>query len=172
LGHLTGPGRALFVVLALVLPAVDSHAQLFVPTGRDTLRGLPGVEVLVEPLQAELEQGGLTSASIAAAVIAQLKATGIIVYANQRENPSLSKPYLYVHVNAASNGRSDAYAVAIQVHLRQTLASLTTESRVVNAMSWDAHRVEVVPSARLKAEVTDEVGALVTHFIEDWRAVH
>ncbi len=163
---------SLVLLLALGLTSSDASAQLFVSTGRDTLRGLPGVEVLIEPLQPELERAGVTGALMAASVTQQLKAAGITVYADQRQNPSPSQPYLYVHVNAAPDERSGAFAVAIQVHLRQTLSSLTTESRVVNAMSWDAHSVAVMPVAMLKADVADEVQDLVARFVADWRAVH
>ena len=100
-----------------------------------------------------------------------MKTAGITIYPSQRENPSPSKPYLYVHVNAAAAERG-GYAVAIQVHLRQTLASLTTVSRIVNAMSWDAHDVSVMPSVLLKEDVSDGVEALVARFIADWQAVH
>jgi hypothetical protein len=165
--------RATFVVLIVVAGgSVGAHAQLFVPTGRDTLRGLPGVEVLVEPLQPEFEGTGLTAAAIGAAVTEQLRAAGITIYATQRDNPSPSKPYLYIHVNAASDDAGGSVAVALQVHLRQILASLTTESRVVNAMSWDAHSVAAVPAARLNAEVREDVASLVARFVADWRAVH
>ncbi len=170
--RITGVRTVPVMMIALALTSSGAGAQMFVATGRDTLRGLPGVEVLVEPLQPELEQGGLTAASIAAQVTQQLKAAGITIYASQRDNPSTSKPYLYVHVNGINDERRIGYAVAIQVHLRQTLASLTTESRVVNAMSWDAHSVAMIPSVMLKSDVSDEIESLVTRFVADWRAVH
>lgn len=151
---------------------VGLHAQLFVPTGRDTLRGLPGVEVLVEPLQPELQRAGLTDDGLARDVSRQLAAAGITVFPSQRDNPSPAKPYVYVHVNAAGLTGSTGYAVAIQVHLRQTLASLTTESRVVNAMSWDAHNVIVTPLPSVRTEVAGEIHSLVDVFIEDWKSVH
>jgi hypothetical protein len=162
------------VPLALVVAAAmagAAHGQMFVTTGRDTLRGLPGVEVVVEALQPELEQGGLTQAAIRAAVEARLRGKGIQVYASQKDNPSPAKPYLYVHVNALEIPRQDMYAVAVQVHLRQTLQSPVTESNVVNAMTWDLHNVIGVPAADLGA-VRGEIEAYVDRFIEDWTAVH
>lgn len=172
MGHLVGVRTALFAVLALALTHTESRAQLFVPTGRDTLRGLPGVEILIEPLQPELARDGLTQDSVVQAVTRQLKAGGVTIYPGQRENPSVSKPYLYVHVNAARRDANGDYAVAVQVHLRQTLASLTTESRIVNAMSWDAHDVLIVTPARLKDSTLGEIGDLVGVFVADWKSVH
>lgn len=170
--RVAGVRAVLFTTVVLALAPPNARGQLFVATGRDTLRGLPGVEVIVEPLQPELEQGGFTTALVAASVTQQLKAAGITIYASQRENPSKSQPYLYVHVNGVADEPGRGYAVAIQVHLRQTMASLTTESRVVNAMSWDAHSVAVVPVVLLKEDVSDEIDSLVARFIADWRAVH
>lgn len=146
-------------------------AQMFVTTGRDTLRGLPGVEVLVEPLQPELEAVGLSTTGLTREVTQQLTAAGVTIYESQRENPSSSKPYVYVHVSAVAGGNGDV-AVAIQLHLRQTLVSLTTESRVVNAMSWDQHSVSVMPLRMLRADIVEEVRALAARFVADWKAVH
>src|SRR6187551_90320 len=86
-------------LLLLVAGAADANGQMFVSTGRDTLRGLPGVEVIVEGLQPELERSGLTGAAIRADVERRLRDGGISVYASQTANPSLAKAYLYVHIN-------------------------------------------------------------------------
>jgi hypothetical protein len=144
---------------------------MFVPTGRDTLRGLPGLEVLVEGLEVGVERDGLTRTAIQTDVIQRLRANGIVVYASQAENPSSAKPYLYVHVLALKISPQVGYAVAIQVHLRQTLRSLVTESNIVNAMTWDMHNVVAVPTESLQL-VLAEIQECVDQFIRDWRAVH
>ena len=164
--------RALSVAVALfaVVPRTGS-AQMFVPTGRDTLRGLPGVEVLVEELQPEVERHGVSHGAIRAEVTARLRARGIRVYGSQSENPSPANAYLYVHVNALELPRQEAYAVALQVQVRQTVRSVASVSQIVNAMTWDAHNVLSVPAGgfeRLHAEIQRYVDL----FIDDWIAVH
>ena len=144
---------------------------MFMPTGRDTLRGLPGVEIAVEVAQPELARGALDPAAIHADVERRLRAGGVSIYASQAENPSAAKPYLYVHVNAIELPTGAGYAVAIQVHLRQTVRSVVTDSQVVNAMTWDAHNVLVAPSQGLAA-VRGEIDAFVDAFVRDWKAVH
>ena len=163
-----GFGGMAFLVVFL---GTDARAQQFVSTGRDTLRGLPGVEVLVEPLAPELEQAGLTAAALHANVEGQLRASGIPIYASQTENPSPAKAYLYVHVSGLSLPR-EGYALAVQVHLRQTLRSLVTGSAIVNAMTWDQQMVMVVLPGDSMQGVHREVQSLVDRFVEDWRAVH
>jgi hypothetical protein len=157
--------------LVVLLAVTDAHAQQFLATGRDTLRRLPGVEVLIEPLDPELEQAGLTAAALRANVEGQLRASGIPIYASQTQNPSLAKPYLYVHVSGLSLPRQE-YALSVQVHLRQTLRSLVTGSAIVNAMSWDQQTVLVVLAGSGMQSVHREVQSLVETFVQDWRAVH
>lgn len=158
-------------LLLLAAGAADANGQMFVSTGRDTLRGLPGVEVLVEGLQPELERSGLTGAAIRADVERRLRDAGIVVYASQTTNPSLAKAYLYVHINALTLPQDAGYAIAVQVQLRQTLRSPVTGSNIVNAMTWDAQNVLGVPTSALQT-VRAEVLTFVDQFAEDWAAVH
>jgi hypothetical protein len=158
-------------VLLLAAGAADANGQMFVSTGRDTLRGLPGVEVIVEGLEPELERGGLTGAAIRADVERRLRDGGIAVYPSQTANPSLAKAYLYVHINALALPGDAGYAIAVQVHLRQTVRSLVTSSNIVNAMTWDAQNVLGVPTAALPT-VRAEVLTFIDQFVQDWAAVH
>jgi hypothetical protein len=145
-------------------------SQMFVPAGRDTLRGLPGMEVVVEKLPPELEGLGLTTAGMQSDLEQRLRAGGVAIYTTQAENPSPAKPYVYVHLNPlALPDRS--LAVAVQVHVRQTLQSPVTGSQIVNAMTWEAHTVVAVPPTGadpLRATLHEMFDRLAA----DWRAVH
>jgi hypothetical protein len=158
-----------FSLPMLLLFVVEASAQLFVPTGRDTLRGLPGVEVAIE-VPTPLPQTELTTAALRTAIEQRLHASGITVYETQKANPSDAKAYVYVHLNALSLP-GQLHAVAIQVHLRQTVRSMITKSSIVNAMTWDEHTVAVVTAAD-GAQLRDLVLEMIDHFIADWRAVH
>jgi hypothetical protein len=149
----------------------DAAAQMFVTTGRDTLRGLPGVEVLIEQLEPEIERAGLTGAAIRADIVQRLRVGGVTVYASQGANPSEAKPYLYVDVTGARSAGQNLYAIALQVQVRQTLRSPVTSSNIVDAMTWDARTVLAVPGNNL-ASVRAIIQEYVDHFVEDWRAVH
>lgn len=166
----TGSGLSLTVVVLLGL-ARSVPAQPFMPTGRATLRGLPGIEVAVEPLPESLEGQGVSTERLHGLVVERLRAGGITVYASQRENPSPAQPYLYVHLNALGVPGQQAQAVAIQVQVRQTVRLATGEARIVDAMTWDSHDV-VLARAEALAALEAEVLAHVDRFIDDWRAVH
>lgn len=162
------------LLLALVVAGVSvfgAHAQQFVSTGRDTLRGLPGVEVIVEPIAPELAQAGVTTAAVRANVDRQLRAGGITVYASQVQNASPAKPYLYVHVSGLPVVRQ-GFSLVVRVEVRQTLRSSVTSSNIVNAMTWDQQAVLfALPGSGLQG-VQAEIQSLVATFIQDWRAVH
>jgi hypothetical protein len=160
------------VLLVLLLAsASEAHAQQFLSTGRDTLRGLPGVEMLVEPLAPPLEQAGLAASAIRTNIEQQLRAGGVRLYASQNDNPSPAKAYLYLHVSGISLP-GGGYALSLQLQLRQTLRSLVTQSAIVNAMSWDQHIVTMVPAGSGMPAVHRDVQGLVARFVEDWRTVH
>ena len=159
------------IVLLVLLVARDASAQMFISSGHDTLRGLPGVEVEVEPFEPALERDGLLRAAVQSDVGQQLRAAGVPVYASQRENPSEAKPYIYVDVNGVQIPGRALYAIAVQVQLRQTLRSPVTASNIVDATTWDARSVLVVPRTSL-ASVGDTIREYVDQFIRDWKAVH
>ena len=164
-------GQILAALLMLAGAAPDASAQMFVTTGRDTLRTLPGVEVVVESLEPELERAGLKTIDVRAEVDRRLRAKGIPVFGSQAANPSEAKPYLYVHLNALAIPNDGLFAIAIQVQVRQTVQSLVTSSNIVDAMTWDSHTVVGVSAGEL-ASVRDEIGEHIDRFISDWKAVH
>ena len=74
-------------------------------------------------------------------------------------------------VNGVRPGGQNLYAIAVQVQVRQTLRSPVTSSNIVDAMTWDARTVLVVPRSDL-ASVRTIIQEYVDHFIEDWKTVH
>lgn len=163
--------RSVVLTGALLAMAPPAHAQLFVATGRDTLKALPGVEIAVEALDPVLVRAGFTQASAKALLERDLRAAGITVYATQRENPSPAKAYLYLDVTPLTLPDGSAHAIALQLQVRQTVRSVVTESSIVDAVTWDSRTVLLVPAARVD-ELQDEVRGAVARFVRDWRAAH
>jgi len=155
---------------AALLVAMPAFAQMFAPTGRATLRGLSGLEVVIEPLPPEVENAGLTAVRLRLDVSERLTDAGIEVYMSQGENVSPAQAYLYIHVNALS--LPDAgLAVALLVQVRQTVDSMVGPARIVDAVTWDAHNVLALPPGALGG-LNREIEAYVDLLIDDWRAVH
>ena len=162
---------ALAAMTLLASLASNGAAQLFVTTGKDTLRSLPGIEIIVESVQPELEAAGLTAASLRADVDQRLRAKGIVTFTSQGKNTSAAKPYLFIDLNALDISGQDLYAIAVQVQVRQTVQSLVTSSNIVDAVTWDSHTVVGVPAKELHT-VREEIGEHIDRFIRDWAAVH
>ena len=163
------PAAVLLVCLLVLAPAAPASAQMFVTTGKDTLRHLPGIEVIVDPVPDALEQRGISAATLRRAIEERLQAAGVPIFANQQANPSDAKPYLYVHLNGFEIPGASLYAVNVQVQVRQTVRSVVTSSNIVDAMTWDSHTVLGVPATELR-EVTADVLAHVDRFARDWKA--
>ncbi len=163
--------RALAASTLVASVASTAAAQLFVTTGKDTLRSLPGIEIIVESVQPELERAGLTAASVRADVDQRLRAKGIVTFTSQGTNTSAAKPYLFIALNALDIPGQDLYAIAVQVQVRQTVQSLVTSSNIVDAVTWDSHTVVGVPAKELRT-VREEIGEHIDRFIRDWAAVH
>ena len=157
----------LLIASSVVTP---SAGQLFVPTGGHTLRSLPGVEVIVETIPMALQRAGLTQASVGLDVARSLQAAGVVVFPSQPANPSAAKAFLDVRTTllALPDG---SYAVAVQMHVRQTVASLVTESRVVNAATWETGSLVHVAASDLP-RVRDEIQGMTKEFLADWKAAH
>ena len=158
-------------LLLLMGHARPACAQMFITTGKDTLRDLPGVEIAIEPLDADFERNGLRQAAIRSDIAQRLRAAGVTVYASQNDNPSLAKPYVYVDVTGVRLAVQNVYAGALQVQVRQTLRSPVTSSNIVDATTWEARTVLIVPGGGLSS-VQATIREYVDHFIEDWRAAH
>ena len=158
------------MVLWIALPiGTASAGQLFVPTGSSTLRTLPGVEILVETIPAELQGAGLTQASVRMDVARVLQGV-VVVFPSQAANPSAAKAYLDVRLTLlALPGGS--YAVALQMHVRQTVTSLVTESKIVNAATWETGRLVSLAVTDLP-RLRDEIREMAEEFLADWKAVH
>ena len=159
-----------FVFLAGVVP--NASAQMFIASGHDTLRSLPGVEVIVESTGTGSRAQRIDGARrFKPDVERRLAAAGIAVYHSQNDNPSAAKAYLYVQLDDVKLPGQDLYAIGVQVQLRQTLRSAVTTSNIVDAMTWDAHTVLVAKTSEL-VRVGETIQEYTGQFIRDWGAVH
>ena len=164
--------RHLVLALAVALTAsvVLAGGQLFVPTGGHTLRSLPGVEVIMETIPAPLQRAGLTQAAVKADLERWLGAGGVTVYQSQPANPSAAKAYLDLRTTVLVL-RDGSYAVAVQMHVRQTVKSLATESSIVNAATWETGRLVNVTQSDLP-RVRDELRGMADEFVAEWKGAH
>lgn len=163
---------ATLVLASLVLTTLfpgQVGAQLFIAAGRDTLRQLPGVEVVVE-VAAGLRHPELEGAALRRAVEDRLRAGGITIYPGQAANPSTAKAYVYVRLTDLPLPGA-LQAVALRLDLRQTVRSTVTESSIVDATTWETHALAAA-GPKEGAALRELVLEMAGRFVDDWRAVH
>jgi len=168
----------LLVVGGVARGASQSH--------KESLRGLTGVSVRVEPLSEDAKQNGLDERSIQTDVEQKLKQAGIAVLAPAQAAKEPGGPTLYVNVNtkllfyptgvmfdpAGRPYNNPPYIVMVTVALLQSVVSVRDPNlRVSDAKTWDAGYMRSLDPGSLK-EARTTVGDLVNEFIGDWRAVN
>jgi hypothetical protein len=137
---------------------------------KETLRGLPGVTVVVEPLQANAEQDGLTQKQLHTDVERQLRAAGIRVLTQDEWRSTPGSPYLYVNVSALRKSYG-LYAYAIEVCLNQVVTLLRAQNIQEFAETWETREVGTVGKEQI-ATVRESVAAHVNIFIHDYFTVN
>lgn len=108
-----GMPRALaivFALLAIILARPLSQAGDDAGS-RISLKGLPGVSVLVESLSSEARDAGLNEKQILTDVELRLRERGVRLLSSQEWSQTASKPSLYVHVNVIAPPGLVAYNV-------------------------------------------------------------
>ena len=168
----------LLVVLTRPAYADDEAKRRTAAQGNPrTLRGLPGVCVLVEHLGEDAERGGLNRTTIQTDVELQLRLAGIRVLTAEESLEALSSPCLYVQVLCAVSREGPAtlnglYVCSVRVGVYQAVRLTNGESTM--AETWEAPfaGVGTVGPAYLGRGVRDEVKDGVNEFINAWLAVN
>ena len=153
------------------------HAQSDDPLERESLRGLPGVFVLITGLDTEVESGGLTAAQLKADVEVRLRQAGIRVFTLEELKGLPSKPALQVEVLVARSEALSAqldetiYVFSIKAAVKQTATTLNAPNKVAYVTTWGTNNNGLASRANLKI-VRDGVGVFVGRFINDFLAVN
>jgi hypothetical protein len=90
------------------------------------MRGLPGVDVIVEGFSSPQESAGFDDRAIQTDVELKLRMAGIKVLETEERVRTVGQPYLYVNVNALHRqpGIRDSFAITFQLIQGVTLKRL------------------------------------------------
>ena len=136
------------------------------PWNRATLRGLPGMAVLVEALTPQVERTGLTRNQLQTDVELRLRQAGIRVLTSEERFAVVGKPYLYVRVTILLYGER-LVIYHIKVELVQ-YASLETGEVAFAAATWDTARLGTLDISNLsygRDRVIDEVDEFINAYL-------
>lgn len=150
-------GGGLLVVALLIMTTAPGWGQDTKWT-RETLRGLTGVEVVVEKVSLEIERAGPTRSQLQTDAELRLRKAGIRILTEQESLATAGGAFLYIHVTGlrahSTTGRPLGYAADSQVSLKQRV--------------WLARDPAITASG---AETWSSSGVLNTFDLPNMRAV-
>jgi hypothetical protein len=144
---------------------VDLRSQ-FQELRRRSLRGLQGVEVLVERMKPVAQRHGLTDRQVQTDVELRLHRAGIRVLTADESEAS---PYLYINIIivAGSGPAAGLLGYSIAVELKQFVWLMRDpDIRLPGATTWDEGSAGLVGQAQLRS-VREELSDLVDKFINE-----
>ena len=141
------------------------------PSERSPLYGLPGVHVLVESLNLDVEKDGLTKDQLREEVESQLRNAGIKVLTREEKFKTAGNPQLYVNINLLKSSSPFAYAYSVEISLEQEVSLVRKPTMRTAATTWSQGSVGIVGIANLRA-IRETVRGRVDHFIHDYFAAN
>ncbi len=158
------------LVLAVSFFFFFNPGQSFPLSSMESLKGLIGVEVLIEELNPDLENFNLTMIQIQSNVESRLRKAGVQVLSkeeNEKVQP-LRKPYLYIRINSCkltSRKESIAFTVGMALNQQMVLRGYPDfKSKCFYAPTWYMSSVGAAGRKNI-LEVIDTVEDLTEKFI-------
>jgi hypothetical protein len=146
-----------------------SPSKSFPLSSMESLKGLKGVEVLIEELDPDLENLSLTMIQIQSDVESKLRKAGVEVLSkeeNENVQP-LRKPYLYIRINScklSSRKESIAFNIGIALNQQVTLRGQADSKKCFFAPTWYTSVVGAAGRKNIQ-EILDAVQDLTGKFI-------
>jgi hypothetical protein len=159
------------LILALLLLTSPAAQGLDAKSTRATLRGLNGVQVVVEDLEPDVERDGLTMQQILTDVELRLRKSGIRVLTEQERFNAPGQPWLYVRVSTYRHSDISAYSVATLVELYQDTSLARNPDLAIAAVTWSTGGIGMVGSARVR-QFRERVADRVDQFINAYLSVN
>jgi len=164
-----------YVVMAILMALIGldlSLADAATPEQRESLRGLQGVEVVIEDIKSDAQADGLSQEALRAAVELILRSRGIRVLTPSERSAMPSKPYLYVHIGTDKNSLGQ-YAFNARVELHQAVSLVHRPQHIVLAPTWSTpDKFRTVGQQTMRMWIINSIEPLVREFVDDFRAVN
>lgn len=138
---------------------------------RESLRGISGLEVVVEDISPDATADGLSQDAIRTAVEQTLRAKGIRILTNIERTRSGSAPYLYLNINTLKE-ELGLYAYAVNVEFKQIVGLLSNKGKQAWGATWSASVVGMAREENLSQVIADALAPLVKDFAGDFVSVN
>ena len=164
--------RYVLIVALMVLSHLDtSAARAGRVEDRESLRRLPGVEVIVENFLSEEEAAGFSRDGIRTGVELVLQSNGVRILTASERLQTPSAPFLYVKVNPFKDGSAATYCLAIEVELHQAVSLVNRPEQQMSARTWSRVQVAII-GEQITGRVTEVVEPLIKQFANDFLTVN
>ena len=165
-----------YIVLGMVLVGLCCNVvveEAVSAPKHNTLKGLPGVYVLVNPIGSSAQKDGLTESSIQTAVERILRSKGVPILTREQRSRSRSAPSLHVRANTLKSSSKPLYAVTVEVSLHQRVALIhTPKPEQVEAATWSILSTGIYPQSNLKSLISEGIEVLIKRFANDYLTVN
>ena len=164
--------RYVVIIMVLALTCLDlSTTQAASPEERDSLRGLPGVEVVIENIDLDAQADGLSQEAIRSAVERILRSSDIQVLTQTESFKTPPEPHLYVRVTIMADNNS-GYALPGVVELHQRVLLLHRPQREMSTETWSIRSIGIVGRNQIRSVVSKMIEPQVKEFANDFLAVN
>ena len=106
--------------------------------GKNTLKGIRGIQVVVENLNPDIEKDGLSQSTIQKDIEDKLSMAGIKVFSKDETRSEPGRPYLYILIQSYKQKNMGIYAVAVRISLKQLISLARDPSIVSHDDTWKA----------------------------------
>jgi hypothetical protein len=153
----------------LVVPLLAVTVNVMGQDAR-SLRGLRGLQVVVEALSTDVEQAGLHKTDIQTDVELKLRLAGIKVLTDEENLKQLGFPILHLNPNVALTKTSPGLAYySLDCELHQYVKLTRDESITTEAATWEDGNMGATTNLQ---HIRDSIKDLVDKFINDYLSVN
>ena len=164
--------RYVVITMIMILSGVNlaaAQTEAFIRQ-RDSLHGLPGVQLVVEGIKSDAKADGFSTEAIQTAAEAILQSSGIWVLTGPERVRIPSAPFLYVNVNTTKSERG-LYSFSVVIQLNQVVTLLTAENKRTYGTTWSSRSTGHTGADNLP-QVVQVVEEHIKRFADDFLAVN
>jgi hypothetical protein len=156
----------LAVLLGLIGLAERGSCASASDADRETLRGLPGMSVLVESLEPDVERAGLTTHQLQIDVELQLRKAGIRIFTKEESLRVPGHPLVYVNAFVLLHPKGQAaYFISIALHQWASLAANASSTLVETWATGYLGLVGVNSLNTLRGNIRDCIDQLINDYL-------
>jgi hypothetical protein len=160
-------GKSLVLLAALALPLNGAGDAAI---DRATLRGLAGVNVVIDPVAEELQNQGATASVLLSRLEQKLREAGVKLDQNASEFVALRLTSVRAGGGRFTGGGS--FAVAANIALYQPVMLVRDRNIKTATQTWEVETISLADTKQVYRACMDSVDELASRFVSAWRSAN